>query len=148
MQHAKSPIVSSLTYAGSLPFVIVALLTIAGIRDLPLVGNIIYVLQTYGLVIASFMAGTYWGQGIATKEALPINVYVASNVLVLALWVGFLISPMKSFIGLLMIIFPLWLWIDYIFQKQGIISRSYWTLRFRVTMIVLLALLTIEYYLI
>lgn len=51
-----------LAYAGAIPFLLCAILFAFKIQKIPILGNLQTVISTYSLVIASFMAGTHWGQ--------------------------------------------------------------------------------------
>ncbi|WP_298970871.1 DUF3429 family protein [uncultured Psychrobacter sp.] len=56
-----------LTFAGSIPFIACAILLIVGVDSVLALGKTSNILATYGLVIATFMAGAQWGNHLAFK---------------------------------------------------------------------------------
>ncbi|MDX1738198.1 MAG: DUF3429 domain-containing protein [Alphaproteobacteria bacterium] len=132
---------SILVYAGAIPFAFCAALLVFSVQELPLLGPVEEVLTIYGLVIASFMAGVHWGQHLdiygAWKRVLPI----LSNVIAIALWVGFLTLGLKGFIILLVAIFTVLLVVDHRLFQDDVISRHYFQTRFFISSIVILSLL-------
>ena len=131
-----------LTFAGAIPFVACALLLVIGISDIPILGATADVLSAYGLVIASFMAGSQWGNHLDlsddNKWAIRLPLY--SNIIALGLWLGFLILSAIGFIWLLVIGFISLLVIDYSLHRAQIISHAYFKVRQYVTAIVVISL--------
>jgi len=135
-----------LTYAGALPFVACALLPFVGIERLPLPGSGWYmqledVLFSYGLVIASFMAGTLWAVGLREPGRGVPPLLPLSNVLVLVVFISALAAPGVVALAVQAIVFVLLLWADGRLFAAGLIGRDYWVLRQRVTAIVVPSLL-------
>jgi hypothetical protein len=132
-----------LTFAGAIPFVACALLLAISIDSLPYLGATTDVLSTYGLVIASFMAGAHWGNHLSLSDdnewAVRLPIY--SNVIALGLWLGFLILSASSFIWLLVIGFISMLIIDYGLNRARIITQDYFKVRTYVTAIVVVSLI-------
>lgn len=130
-----------LPYAGALPFMACALLPFLGMPDLPLLGTTAYVAAAYGVVITCFMAGVHWGQYLQSDGQAPLNLFIASNVIAVTVWLGFLALPLLWFLFLLIAVFYALLIIDHTLFKHEQIEKSYFTTRVIVTKIVNLCLL-------
>ena len=132
-----------LTFAGAIPFVACAILLVMGISDIPILGATADVLSAYGLVIASFMAGSQWGNhlSLADDDKWAIRLPLVSNVIAIVLWLGFLMLPVVGFIWLLVIGFASMLMIDYGLNRARIITPDYFKVRTYVTAIVVVSLI-------
>lgn len=132
-----------LTFAGAIPFIACAVLITIGIDAIQALGATAHILAVYGLVIATFMAGAQWGNhlSLADDNAWAVKLPVFSNVVALALWLGFLILSIAGFIWLLIISFIALLIIDYGLNKARIIDDKYFTVRKYVTLIVVISLI-------
>ena len=132
-----------LTFAGAIPFIACAVLITIGIDAIQALGTTEHILAVYGLVIATFMAGAQWGNhlSLADDNAWAVKLPIFSNVIALALWLGFLILSIASFIWLLIISFIALLIIDYGLNKARIIDDKYFTVRKYVTLIVVISLI-------
>ena len=131
---------SLLTYAGSIPFLLGAFLLIADIGTQKSISNIQHLLSVYGLVIGSFMAGTLWGQQLDENSGWQRYVLLCSNTIALALWAAFVIFSFTSLMVAYAISFLALLLVDYQLSENGISNVAYFKLRFRVTIIVVLAI--------
>lgn len=131
-----------LTWLGALPFLLPALLLLAGHQALPVLGVLAPVVASYGLVIATFMSGVLWGQGLQGRPGL-IWLLPLSNVLTLLAWFAFLLATARVFWSLLGLVFVLLLLADHRLWRQGVITTAYWRLRCGVTGVVLASLLVI-----
>lgn len=131
-----------LTFAGAIPFVLCAILITVGIEVIPALGKTEHVLSIYGLVIASFMAGAHWGNhlGLADDDSWAVKLPIFSNIITLALWLGFLSILTVGFIWLLVVGFIAMLVIDYGLHNSKIISNDYFIVRKYVTAIVVVSL--------
>ncbi|MGP4849107.1 DUF3429 domain-containing protein, partial [Marinobacter sp. 1Y8] len=131
-----------LTFAGAIPFVACAFLLMIDVVTVPMLGSVLDVLSTYGLVIGSFMAGAHWGNhlDLAEDNKWAVRLPLYSNVIALGLWLGFLILSASSFIWLLVIGFISLLVIDYSLHRAQIISHTYFKVRQYVTAIVVISL--------
>ena len=136
---SKSP-KSLLTYAGSIPFLLGAFLLIADIGTQKSISNIQHLLSVYGLVIGSFMAGTLWGQQLDENSGWQRYVLLCSNTIALALWAAFVIFSFTSLMVAYAISFLALLLVDYQLSENGMSNVAYFKLRFRVTIIVVLAI--------
>ena len=135
-----------LTYAGALPFLACALLPYAGVDHIPLSGSagqvsVSQILVTYGLAIASFMAGTLWAVGLREPGGSVPPLLPLSNALVLAVWISALAAPPAAALAVQAVVFVLLLWADGRLFAAGFIGRGYWQLRQHISVIVVLALL-------
>ncbi|MFT7433896.1 MAG: hypothetical protein ACI9TY_001539 [Alphaproteobacteria bacterium] len=130
-----------LTYAGTLPFIFCALSFITNINVIPSLGDTYQVLSIYGLVIASFMAGSHWGQHLSLTDKWAVYLPTLSNSMAVILWISFLLFPFKGFLCVLMISFSTLLFIDKkLFQKNHI-NSDYFRTRCIATFIVISSLL-------
>ena len=131
-----------LTFAGTLPFIACAIMITLGIDAVVALGTTVQILSTYGLVIASFMAGAHWGNhlGLADNHPWAVKLPVLSNIIALLLWLGFLSLSTTGFVWLLMIGFICLLLIDYGLYRADIIGNKYFTVRKYVTLIVVMSL--------
>ena len=136
-----SNIYKTLTYAGGLPFVACALLPFAGITDLGPFGTWERVLVTYGLAIASFLAGTHWAFELARPGSHAVSLFVVSNVVVLAVWLAALVAAPVIALAVQCVAFIVLLRVDTAVAATGGTPSDYLVLRQRITAVVLVALL-------
>ena len=131
---------AALAYAGALPFIGCAILPWLGIATLPVIGDCKYISATYGVAIASFMAGIHWGTYLYRSGSLPVNLLLTSNVITLGVWFAFLLTPINVSLAANLVAFAALLAIDYKLAGAGLISDAYMALRRNVTVIVLVSL--------
>ena len=122
----------ALTYAGAIPFWAFVLVpgTVAGVSTA-------YLFATYGAIIASFMAGTLWGQ--LRGAASDLAVLAASNLIALMSFATLMLSQPVLSIAVQMPLFWLLLAADYRICSSDDKRLWYLRLRFRVTLVVSLA---------
>lgn len=134
------PLDRFLTYLGAIPFVVGAAAALGGVRIVEPFGSIPHIVQVYALVIAGFMAGTQWGivQGSSKKSKQPV--FLASNIMTIAVWLLFLYAPTVVYLPAMMFIFAWQYWLDYQLYKEGLIRSAYHHTRTRVTPFVILCL--------
>jgi len=88
-------IISTLGYAGLIPFIAACALLYSGAATL---ANQIFL--SYSAIILSFLGGTHWGRLIASDVSLKVSVgllaLLASNVFALLGWAGLLLSQYGS----------------------------------------------------
>lgn len=133
-----------LAYAGAIPFVLCAGLMAIGYINLPLLGELAPIINTYSLVIIAFMAGIYWGLYLNGQSHSNLYLLIISNVLAITSWLAYLYIAMPVILLFYSFIFVLLLVIDFRLLSQGIITQRYFKTRSIVTMIVI-ASLTIGY---
>ncbi|MBU5615711.1 DUF3429 domain-containing protein [Psychrobacter sp. TAE2020] len=132
-----------LTFAGTIPFIAGAILLIMGVDAVRVFGKTEHILAVYGLVIATFMAGAQWGNHLSLTDdnRWAVRLPIASNVVALILWLGFLTLSAVGFMALLIFAFISLLMVDYGLYQAQIISPDYFTVRKYVTAIVVVALI-------
>ncbi len=139
MKRPHSKRLMMLPLAGVIPFAGGAVLLLLGQSSLFGL-NVQNMVLSYGLLIASFMAGVHWGQylsGVRTR----IDLLVSSNGVALAAWGGYLLLPKLHFCLLLIVLLISLNAIDGHLHEQGAIDRSYRRLRNYVTAAVCASLL-------
>jgi hypothetical protein len=121
-----------LAYAGALPFWLFMLApdTVAGLNTAAL-------FVAYGAIIASFMAGTLWGQMQGSRPDLVL--IAASNVLALISFATVVFATWAVSMFVQMLLFWLLLAADYRIYAGDMERRWYWQLRLGVTVAVTLA---------
>ena len=130
-----------LPFVGALPFVAGNILLGVAIDSIPNLGSVQHLINTYGVVIASFMAGVHWGQHLSFSNFLSPALALTSNFVTLAVWFSYLlIDPRYLFIALSLAFVTL-IFIDtYLCYKKHITER-YLKTRLLVTLIVIANLL-------
>ena len=141
MPKPPTPLTPStvLPYLGAIPFVFCALLLLCGIATLPVLGSVLHMLNSYAVIIASFMAGSYWGIHLGPGGK---RLAVVSNLLAIAIWCVFLFSPASLQLFYYAAIFTLLLWVDFRLQRNGLLAKIYWQTRKIVTTIVVFSLIS------
>ena len=140
MNYSMHLYTKCLTCAGLIPFIACALLLSTGVESVPWLGSVSTLLSVYGLVIASFLAGSHWGQHLDQQNMLRPWLAYSSNVCAIALWLGFSLATFTVFIWLLMGVFLLLLGVDIVLFRAKFITGNYVKMRVIVTVIVVLSL--------
>ena len=130
----------ALICAGLLPFFAAALLPYLGVAEVPYLGGYREVLVSYGVIIASFMAGAHWGTYLYQSDSAPLNLFVTSNSLAVVLWFTFLTADARLTMAILMLAFACLLFVDYRLKCAAVLSAHYFRWRAIATSGVLLAL--------
>ena len=130
----------ALTHAGILPFVAGALLLHLGGDDPILAEQVRRGLGAYSLIILSFIAGSHWGQHLQMNVRDSQLPALASNAIVLALWLAYLTLPFELLMLCCMGALLILLGVDQWLRRREVIDSLYFRLRCRVTAVVLLAL--------
>ena len=71
LSNANKHIFSVLTILGVVPFIGCAALLLCNIYALPVIGNVAATINVYGLLIASFIAGSHWGKALVEDTVQP-----------------------------------------------------------------------------
>ena len=129
-----------LAYAGTLPFVACALLSIGGVADIAGLGSWAEIAAGYGLAIAAFMAGVHWGTYLCQSPGTPLNLLVTSNAITVAVWLAFVLTSTVVSIAVTGCAFLLLLLVDYQLANAGLLTKTYIKLRRNVTIIVIVML--------
>lgn len=132
-------LMQGLTYAGALPFLAGASCHITGYGDVNAANLTCY----WAFTILMFMAGTVWGIAVAAPQRIAPNLFIASNVVVLATCGALWFVPFNEAALLFAIGFGVLLWLDRQAASAGATSTVYATMRARVTAIVIACLVLI-----
>jgi hypothetical protein len=141
MQNSR--LYTILALAGTTPFVACALLPLLGIDALPGLGALDVLASTYGLAIICFLAGAHWGTYLYGASTTPFNLFISSNVVLLAVWFAFVIASLNWSIATQIVAFQVLLFIDYRLNQSAVISSDYFRIRFVATLIASISLLTL-----
>lgn len=134
---------SSYIAAGSLPFIGAAIAAAIGLDRFGPVSSITDAVVAYGLAIASFVAGTHWAVYLQYKASAPANLFVSSNVTVLAPWLAFVSASTRATIVVLVLTFLYLVFVDWRLRKSNLIESAYFRQRLAVTAVVCISLLTV-----
>lgn len=136
----------TLMYAGTLPFIFCAFCLALHWKSIPFLGTTSHILSVYGLVIASFMAGSHWGKALNMNGPSKRDILIASNINAIFLWASFLFFPFKLMLLALIISFLASLWNDKKLLQAGLINFTYFFNRCIITMIVITTLIIARIY--
>lgn len=134
---------SALTLAGVVPFLACALLPIAGIEAVEPLGRLDELASTYGLSILCFLTGVHWATQLYARERAPLNLFIGSNVVFLAVWIAYVASSLEWALATQLVAFALLLAVDFQLQQGGLVSRHYLGMRFIATALACFSLLFI-----
>ncbi len=129
-----------LTYAGVLPFVGCALMPFVGLQELWNLGSYDYIAAAYGLAIVCFLCGAHWGTYLYHRDKSPDNLFITSNVIVVACWFAFLMAAKSITLFVLILALLCLLVIDFRLLKAGLITDYYLRMRSIATVIAVGAL--------
>lgn len=129
-----------LTYAGALPFVACALMPLLGIETLWNLGSYVHIAASYGLAIVCFLCGAHWGTYLYNRAVAPDNLFVTSNVIVVACWFAFLMAVQAMTLFVLILAFLCLLFIDYRLLQAGLVTEFYFRMRRNATVIAAVSL--------
>ncbi|QEO57696.1 DUF3429 domain-containing protein [Francisella marina] len=131
-----------LAYLGLVPFIFFSSCILLGHNSFLIFENIAKALSVYGLVITCFMAGTHWGRQINLEPSFTKTlIQVASNLIAIIIWLGYLNLDPQDFILLLIAEFLILLKVDYYFFKLNLISSKYFKcIRLPITLCVVISL--------
>ncbi len=134
---------SLLTLTGATPFVACALLPMLGLAALEPLGRLDAIASSYGLAIASFVSGSHWGVFLRDAEYSPLNLFVTSNVALLAAWIAYIAAALHWQLVAQIIAF-VFLWaVDQRLCQSGLITPHYFRVRTIATGIVCASLILI-----
>lgn len=135
---------STLTLAGVTPFIAAALLPAAmGIHTIEPLGRLDHLASSYGTAIICFLTGVHWATQLYEKSELPVNLFIASNLIFLATWITYLAMSLVWALGTQIVAFSVLLAIDFRLQRSGLISSHYLRIRVTATALACLSLLSI-----
>ncbi len=126
---------TALALAGTLPFVGAALLLLLDRPSLGPFGSVVELVTSYGLAIISFLAGAHWATQLYRGAAAPMNLFVASNVVVLAVWFAFLLGGLAVTVIAQLLAFVFLLFVDRQLLGDDVIDSQYFRVRAAATAI-------------
>ena len=129
-----------LTYAGVLPFIGCALMPFVGLQELWNLGSYDYIAAAYGLAIVCFLCGAHWGTYLYHRAAAPDNLFLTSNIIVVACWFAFLMAAKAITLFVLILALLCLLFIDLRLLKAGLLTAYYFRMRTIATTIAVVAL--------
>ena len=132
-----------LTYAGLLPFIGCALMPFVGVTELWNLGSFDYIAAAYGLAIVCFLCGAHWGTYLYKQAAARDNLFITSNVIVVACWFAFLVAAPAVTLVVLILAFLCLLFIDFRLLKAGLLTDFYFRMRATATGVAVVALVII-----
>jgi hypothetical protein len=138
MNMQKQRSATYLTYAGIIPFVFLAKLTIFDVNFFNIAAYPL--LLVYAAVIAAFIGGIHWGLYLF-KEA-PLNLFVHSNIITLAAWLaaaGMLPFNLLVLAGCFIYLYL----IDMKLNQQGVTEAWFHQLRTHASAAVIISLLLV-----
>ena len=130
-----------LAYFGAFPFVACSLLILLGFRDVNFIGDLVTVINSYGLVIVVFMSGIHWGNYFSEKQINTPNLLLTSNIIAIFSWFAFLLLPPTLTLLVYCVSFSVLLVIDRKLLSNSVISNDYYVTRCFVTGVVVISLL-------
>lgn len=119
--------------AGAAPFLACALLPAFGVDSLGRLGPLHELAADYGLAILCFLTGTHWATQLYQRSPLPINLFIGSNVVFLAVFIAYVASSMKWALATQLLAFPLLLAVDFQLLQKRLITQHYLGMRFIAT---------------
>ena len=142
-EYSGNNIKYALTYLGLLPFFLLSSYIIISPDPVIINSHAISLFKSYGMIIAIFLSGCYWGQQLSMTGIMAFNLAIISNALTIFIWLSYSFLPDKYFFFLLIAVYSLLLLIDKILLSQSIINKIYFKTRFYVTICVNIMLLII-----
>lgn len=129
-----------LTLTGATPFVAAAVLPLLGFPTIAPFGDLVNVALSYGLAIICFLAGIHWATYLYDHDQTPGNLFLASNLVVLGVWIPYLFAPVPV-VAVCMIAAFLALWlIDLRLRQLEVIDAHYLAVRSTATALAVLSL--------
>ena len=132
-----------LTYAGVLPFVGSAAMPFMGLQELWNLGTYDHIAASYGLAIVCFLCGAHWGTYLYHRSTAVDNLFITSNVIVVACWFAFLMAAKAITLFVLILALMCLLFIDYRLLKVGLLTDFYFRMRTNATVIAVVSLAVI-----
>jgi len=129
----------SLTYSGTLPFI---LCVISLLMNFPFM-EASFLVRAYASVIISFLCGIHWAIYLFFSDKCPKNLFISSNVVAAIAWLSLITPPYIIFLMLQPICFLYMLFLDFQLCKALILPNWFYNLRRNATIIVILSLSTI-----
>ena len=132
-----------LALAGAVPFVAGAFMAMGRI-DYPVPAGL--VASSYGLAISSFLCGVHWATYLYRGNDIRLNLFIGSNVIVVAVWLAYLFSSLALALSVQAVALLGLLAIDYRLFTAGLITHHYFITRVEATALAVLSLLVVIYF--
>ena len=132
-----------LALAGALPFVACALLLSAGVTSVSPFGPLDEVVNSYGLAIVCFLAGTHWAMHLSHPDDTPFNLLVSSNAVFLVAWFMYLLAGTHLSLATQTAALGALLFVDRSMARAALVSGHYFRMRLFVTTLAALSLIVI-----
>jgi len=116
------------------------LMPLVGLRELWNLGSFDHIAAAYGLAIVCFLCGAHWGTYLYNRTAAPDNLFITSNVIVVACWFAFLMAAQAITLFVLILALLCLLFIDYRLLRADLLTDYYFRMRTTATFIAVLAL--------
>ena len=136
-------IYSILAMAGVTPFVGCAILPLAGVQSIDLLGPVADIAAGYGLAIVSFLTGIHWATQLYERQQAGFNLLVASNLVFVAVWLAYAIGSIEVALAAQLIALLVLLGIDRWLMNSGVITSHYFRTRSAATVLAALSLAAI-----
>ena len=134
--------IALLAHAGTIPFIACSLLNLWQI-DLAMIDlSWLDITLSYSLAIICFLSGVHCGQSLALDQSKSIELLIISNACTLAAWFSYLLLNQKPALLAHACIFCLLWLIDRRLKNKKTITGPYYCLRRRISLIVVLCLLS------
>ena len=124
---------STLTLAGALPFIACAVLPLAGYRELPGIGSLHLLANSYGLAIVCFLTGVNWATHLYRQGPAPVNLMIGGNVVFLTAWFAFEFGSLRMSLAIQLAALLLLLFVDRYLAAASVISQHYFKVRVAAT---------------
>lgn len=118
-----------LAFAGAMPFVASALLSVFGVAAIPALGDVNSIISSYALAIICFLAGTHWAFQLLRAADSPFDLFVSSNVAVVLVWFAYLTLTIEWLLVVQAIVFASLLVVDFRLRGIGLLSDRYFRAR-------------------
>ncbi|MFN8692831.1 MAG: DUF3429 domain-containing protein [Holosporales bacterium] len=92
MKQEEKKLAAILTYSGTIPLILAALVPLFFIVDEADVNRIT---TTYSAIIISFLCGIHWAVFLFFSEKCPRNLFFTSNIVALIGWLSLIAAPLN-----------------------------------------------------
>lgn len=129
LQMDNKALYSTLTLAGVTPFLACALLPFIGITELPSVGPLNELANSYAMAIVCFLTGIHWATYLYRQHEVALNLMAMSNIVFLFAWFAYVLSATAVSLGAQLVALVVLLLIDGKLKADGLISAHYFRTR-------------------
>ena len=119
----------ALAALGATPFLACGVLFLSGIETIEPFGRLDRLTATYGLGILSFLTGIHWATYLYREQQAPFNLLLGSNVVFLAVWFAYVLTPVETALATQALAFLVLLAIDFRLMRSELITRHYFGVR-------------------